>query len=128
MNFRIPIATVAGLALACAGEREGVPADLAFLGGAIYTVDTEKSWAEAVAIRDGVITAVGSEAEVRALIGPETRVVALDGKMLLPGFHDAHIHPVYAGLGSLECPLHGLGSLEAILAKLRACAASGERR
>ncbi len=130
MKIRISIGAVAGLALACAGEqpREGVPADLAFLGGAIYTVDAEKSWAEAVAIRGGVITAVGSEAEVRPLIGPETRVVALDGKMLLPGFHDAHIHPVYAGLGSLECPLHGLGSLEAILEKLRACAASGERR
>jgi predicted amidohydrolase YtcJ len=130
MSRWILLVGVVALVLACASEkpRQGAPADLALLGGAIYTVDTEKSWAEAVAVRDGVIIAVGNEAELRPLIGPETRVVALDGEMLLPGFHDAHSHPVYAGLGSLECPLHGLGSRVAILEKLRACAASGERR
>ena len=90
MNRRTAIAVLTCLVLACAGDgaREGVPADVAFLGGGIYTVDAEQSWAEAAAIRKDTIVAVGSEAEVRALIGPKTRVVELDGGMLLPGFHD----------------------------------------
>jgi hypothetical protein len=48
--------------------------------------------------------------------------------MLLPGFHDAHLHPVYSGLDSLECWLGGLTSVPAVLEKLSACVASGSRR
>ena len=100
-------------------------ADLVFLSGAIYTVDPQRPWAEAVAVRGGRIAAVGSDSEVRPYVGDDTRVVDLEGRMLLPGFHDAHIHPVYAGLDALECWLGGLSSVEAVLAKLSACAASG---
>ena len=103
-------------------------ADLVFLSGAIYTVDPQRPWAEAVAVRGGRIAAVGSDSEVRPYVGDDTRVVDLEGRMLLPGFHDAHIHPVYAGLDALECWLGGLSSVEAVLAKLSACAASGPRR
>ena len=117
-------------ALACGGEGSGndPAADLVFLSGSVYTVDPERSWAEAVAVRDGAIAAVGSDVEIRRRIGPATRVVELGGRMLLPGFHDAHIHPVSAGLDSLECPLSGLDSVEAILSRVRDCAASGTRR
>jgi predicted amidohydrolase YtcJ len=104
------------------------PADLVFLSGGVYTVDPQRPWAQAVAIRDGRIEAVGHNDEVRRYVGNRTRVVDLDGRMLLPGFHDAHAHPIYAGLESLECWLGGLASIEAILAKVRACVASGIRR
>lgn len=131
MRIRLLVA-IACLGFACASSVDrgavGSPADLVFLAGAVYTVDAQRPWAQAVAVRDGRIAAVGSDPEVRAYIGADTRVVDLAGKMLLPGFHDAHIHPVYAGLDSLECSLEGLTSVEAALEKVRACVASGGRR
>ena len=75
-----------------------------------------------------MITAVGSDAEIRSAVGPSTRVVELGGRMLLPGFHDSHIHPVVAGLDTLECPLSGLDSVAAIVEKVRECVASEVRR
>ncbi|RAG86617.1 amidohydrolase [Streptacidiphilus pinicola] len=83
-------------------------ADLVFLGGPVYTVDPARSWAGAAAVRDGRILAVGQDHEVRPLIGPETEVVDLTGKLLLPGFQDAHVHPVLAGTTLARCNLHDL--------------------
>ena len=61
------------------------PADLVFTGGAVYTVDAARSWAEAVAVRGGRIAAVGTVREVAELVGPRTRVLELEGRMVLPG-------------------------------------------
>jgi predicted amidohydrolase YtcJ len=125
------LAAVIGLTIACASNDPatvGEHAELVFLSGAVYTVDPQQPWAEAVAVRRGRIAAVGSDTEVRPYIGADTRIVDLGGRMLLPGFHDAHIHPIYAGLDGLECWLGGLSSVEAIRAKLSECVASGVRR
>jgi predicted amidohydrolase YtcJ len=81
------------------------PADLAFVNGAVYTVDAARRWASAVAVREGSIAAVATDAEIRSLIGPDTEVIDLRGRMLLPGFQDAHIHPPAAGLEMLHCNL-----------------------
>jgi predicted amidohydrolase YtcJ len=62
------------------------PADLAFVNGAVYTVDASSSWARAVAVRDGRIVAVGTDDEIREHVGSGTEVIDLAGKMLLPGF------------------------------------------
>jgi predicted amidohydrolase YtcJ len=67
-------------------------ADLVLTGGPVHTVDAARSRATAVAVRDGRIAAVGHD-EVHELIGPRTEVVDLAGKLLLPGFQDAHVHP-----------------------------------
>ena len=69
------------------------PASVVFRGGRVYTVDPGQPWAEAVAVRDGEIVAVGGNAEIDALVGPATTVVELDGRMVLPGFVEAHTHP-----------------------------------
>lgn len=97
------------------------PADLVFVNGAVYTVDINRSWAEAVAVRGQHIVYVGNNEGAMALAGPATRVVELDGKMLLPGFQDAHAHPASSGLIYLSCPLFGLGTAEAFLAKVAEC-------
>ena len=89
------------------------PADLVFTGGPVYTVDAARSWASAVAVRDGRITAVGAEHEVAALIGPRTEVVSLAGRLLLPGFQDAHVHPVLAGATMRTCDLGSLADDDA---------------
>ena len=69
-----------------------------FRGGAVYTLDPDRPWAQAVAARGREILAVGSDAEVAAAAGPGARVVDLGGRMLLPGFVEAHIHPLLGGL------------------------------
>lgn len=96
-------------------------ADLVLRGGAIYTVDATRSWAEALAVRGDRISFVGHERDLESLIGPQTTVIDLDGKMVLPGFHDSHIHPVSAMMKSQMCNLQGLTGLEAYLGKIRQC-------
>ncbi|HKE54785.1 MAG TPA: amidohydrolase, partial [Actinomycetota bacterium] len=61
------------------------PADLVLVNGAVYTVDAARRWANAVAVSDGEIVAVGTDAEVRRLAGGGTEVADLGGRMLLPG-------------------------------------------
>lgn len=74
------------------GEPKEPTADLAFKKGAVYTVDVARSWAEAVAIRDGLIVYVGKNDGLAPYIDTDTRVIDLEGKMVLPGFFDAHCH------------------------------------
>jgi predicted amidohydrolase YtcJ len=96
------------------------PADLVFVNGAVYTVDAARRWARAVAIRDGGIVAVGTDDRVRELVGARTQVIDLRGRMLLPGFQDAHVHPPSGGLEMLRCNLSDAFSLpeyEAIVAR-----------
>jgi len=81
------------------------PADLAFTNGAVYTVDAARRWAQAVAVRSGRIVTVGTDDDVRDLVGPNTEVHDLKGRMLLPGFQDAHCHPPSAGLQMIQCDL-----------------------
>lgn len=92
-------------------------ADLVFTGGPVFTANTVRSRASAVAVRDGRIVAVGGD-DVRELVGPSTELVDLRGRMLMPGFQDAHVHPVWGGLDMLRCDLSELGTaadyLEAI--------------
>jgi predicted amidohydrolase YtcJ len=99
-------------------------ADLVLRSGAIYTVDAARSWARAVAVRDGSILAVCTDEQVTDVTGPGTRVVDLDGRMVLPGFVDAHVHASAAGLERMRCDLseaHGLtGYLDTIRAYAQA--------
>jgi predicted amidohydrolase YtcJ len=74
-------------------------ADMLFTGGRVYTAEPGRPlWVEAVAVRDGRILAVGKAAELVEFRGPRTRVVALQGKLLLPGFTESHLHFVELAL------------------------------
>lgn len=97
-------------------------ADLIFVNGAVYTVDAARRWAPAVAVKDGRIALVGSDDAVADLRDGGTEVIDLHGRMLLPGFQDAHVHPVSSGLDMLQCDLHDLNSLPDYLAAIRAYA------
>ena len=80
-------------------------ADLAFVNGAVYTVDATRPWASAIAVSAGRIVSVGSDDDVRELVGGGTEVLDLRGRMLLPGFQDAHVHPPSSGFEMLHCNL-----------------------
>ena len=68
------------------------PADLLFRNGAVYTVDAQRSRAQAVGVSGQRIIFVGSDEAAAKHIGPDTEIVDLKGKMLLPGFIDSHAH------------------------------------
>jgi predicted amidohydrolase YtcJ len=103
-------------------------ADLAFVNGVVYTVNAARSRAQAVAVEGGRITVVGSDADVRDAIGPRTEVIDLEGRMLLPGFQDAHVHPVSGGLAMLRCDLHDLHSREDYLLAVKTYAVDHPER
>lgn len=69
-----------------------VVADLILRNGKVWTVNPRQPVAQAVAVKNGRILAVGSNAEIDALGGKDTRVVDLRGRLMLPGFHDSHVH------------------------------------
>ena len=99
-------------------------ADSAFVNGKIYRVDSERTWAQAVAVRDGQFIAVGSDAEIESYIGPETVVTDLQGRMAMPGIQDLHIHPVAGALMELhECSFPPSATLPEIAARVQSCAA-----
>jgi len=112
----ITVAVVAG----CGRKDAATPAaDLALTGGRIYTVDAKRSWAEAVAIRDGRIVFVGSNEDAKTHIGPETKVVELGGRLVLPGFQDSHVHPISAGIEASSCDLNGLTTVDEYVAAIK---------
>ena len=90
-------------------------ADLVITGADVYTVDAARRWAHAVAISDGRVTAVGTEAAVRDSVGHAKDVLHLPGRMVVPGFQDAHVHPPFAGRYRLRVSLHDLPDVEAYL-------------
>ena len=94
-------------------------ADLLFTGGPVLTPDGPR--ASTVAVTGERITAVGG-AEVLELRGPRTEVVDLAGRLLLPGFQDAHVHPLPAGLELTQCDLTGTKTAAETLAAVRAYA------
>lgn len=67
--------------------------DLIIKNGSIYTVDQGRTWAEAIAVAGNKIIFVGSDEATESYIGAETEIIDLEGKMVLPGFVDAHAHP-----------------------------------
>jgi predicted amidohydrolase YtcJ len=83
--------------------------DVVFAGGQIFGADGRPPYDGAVAVRAGRIAAAGDADDIRTLAGPKTRVVDLAGGMLIPGFTDAHAHPVQGGLEATRCDLSELG-------------------
>ena len=99
-------------------------ADLVFRGGAVYTLRPEDPWAEAVAVREGRIAFVGDDAGALRYVGGHTQVIDLGGRMLLPGFHDTHAHPLSGGLELGECNLYDAKTPTEVEGIVRAYAAA----
>lgn len=125
MRLSISILLITSSVLAaCAKQPQQDPADLVLLKGGIYTVDSQRSWAQAAAIDDGVIVAVGTNEEIGAYIGNDTEVIDLEGRMAMPGIHDSHVHPLEGGYEQVYCNLWALQSVDEIVGALQACEGS----
>ena len=97
-------------------------ANLVLAGGRVFDGTGSPPVAASVAVRDGCIVAVGDHDDVADLIGPGTEVVDVTGGLVTPGFHDAHVHPVYAGVKLVQCDLSGVLDQSAALAAVAAYA------
>ena len=84
--------------------------------------------AQALAVRDGKIAAIGDVSDIRALAGPSTRVIDLDGRTVIPGLIDSHIHAIRAGLSyTTEVHWSGVRTLKEALERIRAAAKTAPR-
>ncbi len=115
------------LALACAPGADPPPApDLILRGGTVATVDAGNTMAEAVAIDDGWIVAVGSNEEVDALAGSDTEIVELNGRLAIPGFIEGHGHYMSLGNSKTILDLNGATNWDAIVAMVAEAVAEAE--
>jgi len=115
-----------GLAVSACGPSQDDSADLVLTGGRVITVDAAIPEAEAIAVRDGRIAAVGSSAEIAPWIGPDTRVVELDGRIALPGFIEGHAHYMRLGSAQLELDLTEATSWDEIVTLVADAVAEAE--
>ena len=109
----------AALLLPAAAVAGNKPADTVFKNGYIYTVNPGARVARAVAVKDGKIVYVGSNVGARAFVGPSTQVVKLGGKMMLPGFIDAHAHAGMTASSLYSALLYFLPSVDAYVATVK---------
>ncbi|RWU21626.1 amidohydrolase [Pseudomonas alkylphenolica] len=92
-------------ALACSSFYAMAAADLVLVNGKVYTAEPGQALMQAVAIKDGKILQVGSDAQINALADASTQRIDLAGKVLMPGMIDTHSHPVFAGAATLGANL-----------------------
>jgi predicted amidohydrolase YtcJ len=100
---RLVLAAALIAANACAADK---PADTVYRNGYVYTVDAKDSVQQALAVRGGRIVYVGDNDGAKALTGKKTEVIDLQGRMLMPGLVDAHMHPQSGGSRLLNCSLN----------------------
>jgi hypothetical protein len=105
------------------GEAEA-PATLAILNARVWTGNPRQPWVEAVAARGERLVAVGSRAEVERHLGPSTRVIDAKGRLLVPGFNDAHVHFVDGGFRLASVQLRDARTPAEFIARIKAFSAT----
>jgi predicted amidohydrolase YtcJ len=118
-NTLLLILLISALSFAAVPVKQG-QADTIFLNGNIYTVNDKQPRAEAIAVKDGKIVFVGTNAEAGAFKGERTRVVDLKGATVVPGMTDSHYHIMGVGAREVTLNLEGTTSLEDFLSKVKA--------
>jgi predicted amidohydrolase YtcJ len=108
------------LALAGAIPARAQAPDAILINGKILTVDAQSSVREALAIRDGRIVALGTSADIRKLTGPQSQVIDLGGRTVVPGLIDSHLHAIRAALSfTTEVNWIGVRTLEEALGRVK---------
>jgi len=97
---------------ACSIEGDKYSADIVITNANIWTGNPDLSWAEAIAIKEDKILAVGSNLEIETQIGTETLVIDAEGKMITPGFIDTHVHFLGGGFNLLSIKLRDAATPE----------------
>jgi predicted amidohydrolase YtcJ len=118
--------SILGLSLFACKSGPETPADLVFINGVVYTVDDANPKAEAVAVKDGMILAVGTSAEIQEYVGDATEVIELQGKTMTPGLIESHAHLMGIGYNKLELDLMYVKTYDELVAKVAEAAAKAK--
>src|SRR3972149_4560752 len=102
-------------------------ADLVVLGARVFTAARERPWARAFAVRGDRLVAVGTDAQAERWSGPRTKILDLDGRVVIPGFIDAHAHMADSAGELGWTRLNGTRDLETAIERLRRAAARRPR-
>ena len=109
---------ILGLFLFSCSSKKAEPADLVFTNGIVYTVDEANPTAEAVAVKDGLILAIGTTAAISEHIGDQTEVIDLQGKTMTPGLIESHAHLMGIGYNKLELDLMYVKTYDELVEKV----------
>ncbi|MDB3990234.1 amidohydrolase [Gammaproteobacteria bacterium] len=93
----------------------------AYINGSIHTFDENLTVTKSILVKDGVIELVGSQADVIKNTDESIEIVDLQGRMMMPSFHDAHAHPIWNGMDFLQCSVFDLLTINEIQDRIRAC-------
>jgi predicted amidohydrolase YtcJ len=99
-------------------------ADLILSNGQVYT---PAGWEQSIAVRNGVIIAVGDDEQVQRFRSPQTRVIELHGDTVVPGLHDMHVHPAGGGLQQQACNFPQGSSPQQVLETVKRCVAKSDK-
>jgi predicted amidohydrolase YtcJ len=125
LTVRARLALLLGLATVSSAHAQA-PADLVLRGGTVYTVSDQQPKAEAVAVSSGRIVFVGSTAGAAKFVGPQTRVVEIGDRVVLPGLTDSHYHLLGVGQREFKLNLQGSRSVAEVLMRLRSRVSAAE--
>jgi predicted amidohydrolase YtcJ len=114
------------LVVSACGGAGGDAAELVLRNGKIVTLDDGRPEAQALAARDGRIVAIGSDADVEALIGADTRVIDLGGRLAIPGFIEGHAHYTGVGLSTLQLNLMDVANWDEVVSMVAAAVAEAQ--
>jgi len=116
----ISCVVIALVSAAPAPTGQQAPVDLVVVNAKVLTVDPNNTQAEAVAIRGNTFAAVGTTAAIRAMAGPQTRVIDAGGRTVVPGFIESHVHATGAARGEVSQAFVQLNSIQEIRDWVRA--------
>jgi predicted amidohydrolase YtcJ len=117
---RLKLGALVALLILSAACSDPEPADLVLTNGNIVTVDDANPQAQAIAVRDGRILAVGTDSEIDEYVGSGTRVIDLEGKTAIPGFIEGHAHFMGVGSANLQLNLADVANWDEIIAMVEA--------
>jgi predicted amidohydrolase YtcJ len=118
MQIRLLVAMLIALASGAHAEK------VVLRRAAIYTLDRARPWATALVLEGGRIAYVGDDEGARSFAGPGARSIDLAGRMVLPGFHDSHLHPMSGAMRLLRCRLGDRKTADEIYTAVHMCAAA----
>ena len=113
------IGGLASIAALAAAKAKDVKADVVYRNGFVYTVDGVRSRAEAFAVKDGKFIAIGTNDDMKAITGKDTKVINLKGNMVMPGLVDTHIHALRGSLTALGLAFPVTASVDEIKAAVK---------
>lgn len=122
----IAVMLMVGLTFEARSQVRKATADLVLKNGTVYTLNKDRPKAQAVAIIGSRIAVVGTDADVAPYIGPETRVIDLDGQMVVPGLKESHGHLIGIGRAKMTVNLVGISGYDELIERVKAAAENAE--